>query len=45
MLIMAAGHEGKLLDYDALELWTGSVTRAGRGPARASGEPPLGFVR
>jgi hypothetical protein len=22
MLIMAAGHEGKLLDYDALERWT-----------------------
>ena len=41
MLIMAGGHEGKPLDYDALERWTRVGYELACGQAAGSDQDPL----
>jgi hypothetical protein len=44
LLIMAAGHEGKPMDYDAFERWTRVRFERGMTMRRENDEAPLAFV-
>jgi hypothetical protein len=45
MLIMAGGHDGKPLDFEALERWTRVGFERGRGSARANDNRRVRLIR